>query len=124
MIHRYNTEHKIQGQSYDKNEIKTERYLNMRFQGTDNAIMIMGSEDKDKMYHFDASFRAQFQREHGFELAIVPGHKVSVTIGRPETIMKHQVFFENGWEEVSVFISDNLQHGHVIIGPALIIQPI
>jgi 5-oxoprolinase (ATP-hydrolysing) len=132
----------LTAQSYDKNEIKTERYLNMRFQGTDNAIMIMGSEDKDKMYPYDASFRTQFQREYGFELkgrdiiiddyrvrAIVPGRnpyesKVSATIGNPETFMKHQVFFENGWEEVSVFISDNLQPGHVIIGPALIIQPI
>lgn len=132
----------LTAQSYGTNEIKIERYLNMRFQGTDNAIMIMGSEDKDKMYPYDASFRTQFQREYGFELkgrdiiiddyrvrAIVPGRnpsasKDSATIGHPETSMKHQVFFENGWEEVSVFMSDNLQPGHVIIGPALIIQPI
>lgn len=132
----------LTAQNYDKNDIITERYLNMRFQGTDNAIMVMGLEGKDRMYPYDISFRTQFQREYGFELkgrdiiiddyrvrAIVPGRtpsksKDSVTIGNPETTMKHKVFFENGWKEVSVFLSDNLQPGHVIIGPALIIQPI
>lgn len=132
----------LTAQNYDEKDIVTERYLNMRFQGTDNAIMIMGSEGKDRMYPYDISFRTQFQREYGFELrgrdiiiddyrvrAIVPGRtpsksKDSETTGNPETTMKHPVFFENGWKEVSVFMSDNLQPGHVIIGPALIIQPI
>jgi 5-oxoprolinase (ATP-hydrolysing) len=132
----------LTAQRYDEHEIKIERYLNMRFQGTDNAIMVMGSEDKERMFPYDESFRAQFQREYGFELkgrdiiiddyrvrAMVPGRtpsatKYSISIGEPVSTMKHDVFFESGWEEVCVFMSDNLQPGHVIIGPALIIQPI
>mmetsp|Transcript_22596 Transcript_22596/g.32352 ORF Transcript_22596/g.32352 Transcript_22596/m.32352 type:complete len:1303 (-) Transcript_22596:929-4837(-) len=134
----------LTAQKYNKNEIHVERYLNMRFQGTDNTIMVqMGHTDNSETeFPYDDAFRTQFRREFGFELqgrdividdyrvrAVVPGRNPSASkdipsIGRPVSDMKRRVFFENGWEEVCIYMVDALQPGHVIQGPALIIQRI
>ena len=134
----------LAAQRYNKNEIHVERYLNMRFQGTDNTIMVqMGHTDNTETeFPYDDAFRTQFRREFGFELqgrdividdyrvrAVVPGRnplasKDIPSIGRPVSDMKRRVFFENGWEEVHIYMVDALQPGHVIQGPALIIQRI
>ena len=44
-------------QGYDEQDVVLERYLNMRYQGTDNAIMIQESKTMD----YDESFVAQYQ---------------------------------------------------------------
>eukprot|EP00978_Attheya_sp_CCMP212_P003417 scaffold7033_cov40-Attheya_sp.AAC.1 len=134
-------------QGYSKDE-------NMRYQGTDNSIMVMepGSHDVDILAGEDTSdntattygeaFSAHYQREFGFELegrdvviddyrvrAVVRGDtpmacKPVASLGSPPAIGTTQAFFETGWEEVSVFRMEKLQPGHEIPGPAIIVQSI
>lgn len=125
-------------QGYDKELVIVERYLNLRYQGTDNAVMIMEEPGKS----FDELFRAVYQREFGFVLegrdiliddyrvrSVVPGSTPTIpplppNKGAPPAIDTTKAYFENGWEEVPVFKSEDLEPGHMIQGPSIIVQPI
>lgn len=127
-------------QGYSKDTILVERFVNMRYEGTDNAIMIQESKDQS----FDDAFRACYMREFGFVLqgreiiiddyrvrAIVPG-PTPVTppnpnpqaLGVPPCKEMTRAFFESGWEDVPVYKAENLQPGHEIPGPSIVVQPI
>eukprot|EP00538_Stauroneis_constricta_P012873 CAMPEP_0119550994 /NCGR_PEP_ID=MMETSP1352-20130426/4403_1 /TAXON_ID=265584 /ORGANISM="Stauroneis constricta, Strain CCMP1120" /LENGTH=1270 /DNA_ID=CAMNT_0007596997 /DNA_START=435 /DNA_END=4247 /DNA_ORIENTATION=+ len=126
-------------QGYDTEGIVIERFVNMRYEGTDNAIMIPESPDMP----FDKAFEAQYQREFGFTLqgrdlliddyrvrAIVLGQELDnppqpPSLGVPEnTLGTTRAYFENGWEEVPVYKIEDLKPGHEIAGPCIIVQPI
>ena len=125
-------------QGYDKESIVVEKYINMRYDGTDNAIMIA----EDPNIAFDKAFEACYQREFGFTLqdrdlliddyrvrAIVPGAQLThpadpPSLGTPTAIGTTRAYFENGWQEVPVYKIEEVQPGHVIPGPSIIVQPI
>jgi 5-oxoprolinase (ATP-hydrolysing) len=50
-------------QGYEKSTIVVEKYINMRYEGTDNAIMIQN----DSEVPFEQAFEACYQREFGFD---------------------------------------------------------
>ena len=126
-------------QGYDESVIVVEEYLNMRYDGTDNAIMIQ----RDDGVTFDRAFEALYQREFGFKLqgrdiliddyrvrAVVPGKSlerpsVPQSLGVPQaTLGTSRAYFENGWQDVPVYKIEDLQPGHEIPGPSIIVQPI
>jgi len=128
----------LQKQGYEKGAIVVERYMNMRYEGTDNAIMIQESSEQS----FHEAFRACYMREFGFTLdgrdiliddyrvrAVVPG-ETPVTppnppsLGAPESKETARAYFESGWEEVPVYKAEDLQPGHEVAGPSIIVQPI
>ena len=129
----------LEKQGYDESVIVVEEYLNMRYQGTDNAIMILRSQDSS----FGDSFVALYEREFGFVLqnrdlliddyrvrAVVPGEKLStpptpLPLGVPTASLgTTNAFFETGWQEVPVYKIEDLKPGHNIPGPSIIVQPI
>jgi 5-oxoprolinase (ATP-hydrolysing) len=125
-------------QGYDASEIVTERFVNMRYEGTDNAIMIQETADAT----LDDSFRALYMREFGFVLqgrdiliddyrvrAVVPGATPPQwpspeNIGAPTPIDTTKAYFEHGWEDVPVYKAEDLLPGHAVKGPSIIVQPI
>lgn len=126
-------------QGYNKADITVEEYLNMRYHGTDNAIMILRCPDVS----FEESFVALYKREFGFVLkkrniliddyrvrAVVPGETLSTPptsapLGIPNASLGNTLaYFENGWQEVPVYKIEDLKPGHNIPGPSIIIQPI
>ena len=126
-------------QGYNKEDITVEEYLNMRYHGTDNAIMILRCPDVS----FEESFVALYKREFGFVLkkrniliddyrvrAVVPGETLSTPptsapLGIPNASLGNTLaYFENGWQEVPVYKIEDLKPGHNIPGPSIIIQPI
>jgi 5-oxoprolinase (ATP-hydrolysing) len=130
-------------QGYSKDTIVIEKYLNMRYDGTDNAIMIKeDSSIKDSPLPFAKTFIDQYHREFGFELegrdiliddfrvrAFVPGFTPNPppaveSLGAPTPMGKTRAFFENGWEEVPTYKFEELKPGHTILGPAIIVQSI
>ena len=129
----------LKKQGYDENSIVVEEYLNMRYEGTDNAIMILRNPD----ITFEESFIALYEREFGFVLqdreividdyrvrAVVPGETLStpptpVPIGTPTASLGlTKAYFETGWQEVPVYKIEDLKPGHNIPGPGIIVQPI
>lgn len=64
---RVRTELKEQG--FDGKRVKVERMLNMRFEGTDTALMILPEEkDGDGNEDFEAAFKRVYKNEFGFLL--------------------------------------------------------
>jgi 5-oxoprolinase (ATP-hydrolysing) len=129
----------LKKQGYDENSIVVEEYLNMRYEGTDNAIMILRNPDTT----FEESFVALYEREFGFVLqdrdiaiddyrvrAVVPGETLSTPptparIGIPTASLGlTKAYFETGWQEVPVYKIEHLKPGHNIPGPSIIVQPI
>lgn len=130
-------------QGYSKDEIIVEKYINLRYQGTDTSIMIREPSLPSECHlPYSDAFRAHYKREFGFELegrdividdyrvrGIVPGKspkdsKVVTSIGAPNALSKQRAYFESGWEEVDVYSIDDLKPGHEIVGPAIIVQSI
>mmetsp|Transcript_32147 Transcript_32147/g.78360 ORF Transcript_32147/g.78360 Transcript_32147/m.78360 type:complete len:1264 (-) Transcript_32147:792-4583(-) len=126
-------------QGYDESSIVVEEYINMRYEGTDNAIMIQRSKETT----FEEAFLALYRREFGFVLqgrdiliddyrvrAVVPGETLvqppePPKLGVPEaTLGTTKAYFENGWQEVSVYKIEDLKPGHNVPGPSIIVQPI
>jgi len=125
-------------QGYDGSLVVVERYINMRYEGTDNAIMIKETSGTT----FEEAFEALYMREFGFTLqgreiliddyrvrAIVPGETPEIpddppALGSPPSVGTHRAYFENGWQEVPVYKVEDLKPGHTVEGPSIIIQPI
>lgn len=59
----------LQKQGFDDNHIHIERMLNMRFDGTDTALMVLPhAEDGDGKEDFEAAFKRVYKSEFGFLL--------------------------------------------------------
>lgn len=125
--------------------IRYEVYLNLRYQGTENTLMVLEPEDGD----FLSAFYAEHKREFSFTF---PERKVLIedirvrgiggSLSLPaedphaelRTIVKKPVlagqessrspvtFASTGTVDTPVFKLDNLEPGHAIAGPAIIID--
>jgi 5-oxoprolinase (ATP-hydrolysing) len=130
-------------QGYSKDNIIIEKYLNLRYDGTDTAVMIKepSIEEASSLPYADA-FNAHYTREFGFILegrdiiiddyrvrAIVPGESPLPcapvkSLGEPVTSGTTRAYFENGWKDANVYNTKELKAGHEIRGPAIIVQSI
>jgi len=130
-------------QGYPAASIVVERFLNMRYHGTDNSIMI--KEDTSisaNKLPFATTFVDQYHREFGFELtgrdiliddfrvrAYVPGSTPAppeevASLGPPPDSGKTRLYCENGWNDVSTYNLEELEPGHIVNGPAILFQSI
>ena len=56
-------------QGFEGDRVHTERMLNMRFEGTDTALMVLPSKDDgDGKEDFEAAFKRVYKAEFGFLL--------------------------------------------------------
>lgn len=130
-------------QGYSEDSIVIEKYLNMRYQGTDNAIMIKErNASDDTKLPYAKTFVEQYHREFGFELegrdlliddfrvrafvsGATPAPPLSVPLlGEPTPAGSTRAYFENGWETVSTYNLEDVKPGHQINGPAILFQSI
>lgn len=130
---------KLRFQGFSDNNITTESYLNLRYEGTDTAIMVkrqIEGSDND----FSVEFEAQFQREYGFKLQnrkilicdvrvrgigvtnILKPQSLQLRTDHPKSEGKYKIYFIDGWHETPLFLLDNLGYGHVLTGPAIIMN--
>ena len=59
----------LKRQGFEGDHVTTERMLNMRFEGTDTALMVLPSErDGDGQEDFEAAFKRVYKAEFGFLL--------------------------------------------------------
>ena len=129
-------ETELAGQGFFPDKIESRRFLNLRYQGTDTAIMIAEPADGD----FAGAFRSTYLREFGFDLAnreiIVDDLRVR-SIGRtsglnripvagsseaPEPADSAQCYFDGGWSSTNIYELESLKAGQSIGGPAIIMH--
>ncbi|KAI0740152.1 5-oxoprolinase [Earliella scabrosa] len=141
----------LKRQGFEDARIHTERMLNMRFEGTDTALMVVPApDDGDGEEDFEAAFKRVYKAEFGFLLdtksIIVDDVKVRGigktfdTLGesvykevekletRPVDKAKadttYSVYFDGVGrvDDTPVFLLDSLKLGDTVEGPAMIID--
>jgi len=128
-------------QGYSEDSILIEKYLNMRYQGTDNAIMIK-EKNTDAKLPYAKTFVEQYQREFGFELEgrdiLIDDFRVRAfvlgatpqppptvpLIDQPTPSGSTQAYFDSSTRTVSTYNFEDLLPGHQIFGPAILFQSI
>lgn len=130
---------KFKEQGFGDDSIVTESYLNLRYEGTDTAIMVkrqIEGEGND----YAAEFVKLFQQEYGFKLLnrnilicdvrvrgigitnILKPQELQPTSGNPKPEKKYKIYFSNGWQETPLFKLEKLGYGHILQGPAIIMN--
>jgi len=143
----------LAAQGFASETVLVERFLNLRFAGTDCALMTTtggrsssssgGSSSSSGDY--GAAFEANYQREFGFKLTgrnvlvddvrvRATGHsqsgarpKVAVAVaGEQPTPTDHEaVYFEGlGRVQTPLYKAEKLKAGFVVLGPAIIMQDV
>jgi len=123
-------------QGFKTQPLVIQRYLNLRYDGTDTAIMVVEPEDKD----FRSCFKNIYLREFGFNLenrdiiiddirvrAIAQSEDIKkIPMNSSQTTLKPiaetDCYFEAGWFKTGIYQLENLAPGHQINGPAIIMQ--
>lgn len=87
----------MQARGFDRSRIKCERFLHMRYEKTDCALMISGGEEGTG---FEEAFLAQYLREFGFTIPgrplVIDDVRVRATAsGTPVVDRKVRVELEN-----------------------------
>ncbi|TYH25884.1 hypothetical protein ES288_A03G205700v1 [Gossypium darwinii] len=132
---------KLQEQGFREENIKAETYLNLRYEGTDTAIMVKRRIAEDGSgSDYAVEFEKLFQQEYGFKLQnrnilvcdvrvrgigvanILKPQTLEPASGSPKIEGHYKVFFGNGWHDTPLFKLENLGYGHVIPGPAIIMN--
>jgi len=126
----------LQNQGFSEEAIDAARFLNLRYQGTDTAIMICRPQDND----YAAAFRAVYRGEFGFDLSGRPILIDDIRIrarakaaglrrinlpkanGTAPVLDTVQCCFEDGRYKTLIYDLDELAAGHYIAGPALLIH--
>ncbi len=117
-------------------DIRSQHYLNLRYQGTDTALMIQKPISGD----FASAFNTAYQHEFGFDLSnrpvIVDNLRVR-SLGRSSTHRASSLstsdytskkratvscYFSGGWQQTDLYNLTDLPPGHILSGPAILIQ--
>ncbi|XP_031780579.1 5-oxoprolinase [Nasonia vitripennis] len=135
---------KLASQGFSEDRIETECFLHLRYEGTDCSLMCTPSLEKSlpgpRHGDFATSFVQRYQKEFGFTM---PDRKILVSdvrvrgVGKTEVLeeptlgasslppkpdKKTKVYFEGGYRETDVYQLASLSAGHVIDGPAIIMD--
>ena len=132
---------KLQMQGFREENITTETYLNLRYEGTDTAIMVKRQLNEDGVgCDYAIEFVKLFQQEYGFKLQnrnilicdvrvrgigvtnILKPRALEPASGTPKVEGYYKVYFVNGWHHTPLFKLENLGYGHVMPGPAIIMN--
>ncbi|XP_027713466.1 5-oxoprolinase isoform X2 [Vombatus ursinus] len=135
----------LQAQGFPRSQIHTERFLHLRYQGTDCAIMVSARQHPSTSHSpregdFEAAFTERYLQEFGF---IIPDRPILVDdvrvrgMGRSGLRPEYppqaqngparvdrvtQCYFEGGYQNTPVYQLGELGQGHRLPGPCLIID--
>nr|CAD7404141.1 unnamed protein product [Timema cristinae] len=137
----------LQSQGFTPGQIGTEAYLHLRYEGTDCALMCTATPDKEggsseSTTHgdFRGTFVERYQTEFGFVLGgrnivvddirvrgvgkSLAHSTVNITVAdsSPPVDRITKVYFEEGYQDTSVYLLENLRSGHTLPGPAIIMD--
>ena len=125
-------------QGVDEDNITVMRHLHLKYKGTDLALAIPFGETRAAAEAFAAAHRARFGFDVPDGVLIVEAASVEVvgagdapvgdasprvTASSPATMRtKRAVWFGSTADETPIYSRDDLQTGHIIDGPAIIIE--
>lgn len=125
----------LRERGFEKDAVTVQDFLNLRYQGTDTALMVPRPEDGD----WAGAFTAMYKRDFGFTLdrpLLVDDLRVRATarLAHPqglsleekaaatEALEQTRMYFSGGWTDAPVFRFDDLDADESVTGPALLIH--
>lgn len=131
----------LKKQGFNDTNIELENYLHLRYDGTDCALMCASEDNNNITYdNFLNTFLERYKSEFGFtiqgrEIVVddvrvrgVGKSYIDTEEARPTSSVQPvaqettQVYFEGGYQSTGVYLLKNLSPGHVIKGPAIIMD--
>ncbi|XP_044265519.1 5-oxoprolinase [Tribolium madens] len=132
----------LRKQGFSDENIELKPFLHMRYDGTDCALMCSPEPGKSgtKRGDFMSAFLERYQAEFGFVIHkrnvivddirvrgigksdLIEEVPIEVAKDDPKCEQTTQVYFETGFHETGVYLLKNLKSGHVIKGPAIIMD--
>jgi 5-oxoprolinase (ATP-hydrolysing) len=130
---------KLAEQGFGEESIRTDSYLNLRYEGTDTAIMVKQPEKESGCDYAD-EFVKLFQQEYGFKLLhrkilicdvrvqgvgatnILQPRELTPISTKPVQESSCKIYFSYGWQETPLYKLENLGYGHVLEGPVVIMN--
>ncbi|KAL5711476.1 5-oxoprolinase (ATP-hydrolyzing) [Ranunculus cassubicifolius] len=131
---------KLREQGFRDGSVKLESYLNLRYEGTDTAIMVKGQSSQMLDTDFAIEFVKMFEQEYGFKLQnrkilicdvrvrgigvtnILKPRELELISTTPKIEGQYKIYFDKGWHETPLFKLENLGYGHILLGPAIIMN--
>ncbi|CAM8878817.1 unnamed protein product [Rhodiola kirilowii] len=132
---------KLKEQGFSEENVTIETYLNLRYEGTDTAIMVKKQNDENGLpYDYAVEFVKLFQQEYGFKLQnrnilvcdvrvrgvgvtnILKPRTLELASWKPKVEGHYKVYFETGWQNTPLYKLEALGYGHIIRGPAIIMN--
>ncbi|EGG09922.1 uncharacterized protein MELLADRAFT_115675 [Melampsora larici-populina 98AG31] len=118
----------LSSQGFQDNRIVIERYLNLRYDGTDTALMIL--ESKDDGFEFIKAFEDSYRQEFGESLGKTYCEQLSEitfqsVVDRHDPDQYHSVYFDQPYgrqDRTPIYLLGRLSVGDLIKGPALLID--
>ncbi|GMM58285.1 5-oxoprolinase [Maudiozyma humilis] len=132
----------LEKQGFNKDAIAIEKYLNLRYEGTETALMI---HQKDERWNFVSDFTDNHKREFGFAFPdkniivddvrvrcigkseIMTQQSISDPLASlpavktiPQSDFTQEVYFKQGYAKTPVYTIDRMTAGTVITGPAIL----
>lgn len=130
---------KLLEQGFKEENITTETYLNLRYEGTDTSIMV--KRQGGSSFDYAGEFVKVFQREYGFKLQnrnvlicdvrvrgvgvtnILKPHVQQPALSTtPKVDGFYKIYFGNGWHETPLYKLEDMGPGHTMLGPAIIMN--
>jgi 5-oxoprolinase (ATP-hydrolysing) len=124
-------------QGFERRDMEATPFLNLRYEGTDTAMMIAAPADDD----YARQLSDIYLREFGFDLAgraikvddiRVRARGITANLRRlaiepagecpPQPLETVPCYFEQGWQDTLVYDLEQLKAGHTLSGPAIIIH--
>uniref|UniRef100_A0A7N5ZZY7 5-oxoprolinase, ATP-hydrolysing n=1 Tax=Anabas testudineus TaxID=64144 RepID=A0A7N5ZZY7_ANATE len=135
----------LRARGFASSQITTEVFLHMRYKGTDCALMVNAVDHVSKAQScragdFHSAFTKRYLKEFGFTIedrpimvddirirgcgksGIKSVYKTNEQRGQGKPVMVTKCYFEDGYLDTSVYLWEELQSGHSIQGPAIIID--
>ncbi|XP_072458758.1 5-oxoprolinase isoform X2 [Notamacropus eugenii] len=135
----------LQAQGFPRSQICTERFLHLRYQGTDCAIMVsarrhLPTSHSPREGDFGAAFTERYLQEFGFiipdrpilvddvrvrgvgQSGLRPEYPPQTQNGPPRVDRVTQCYFEGGYQNTPVYQLGELGQGHRLPGPCIIID--
>lgn len=130
---------KLVEQGFGEESIRTDSYLNLRYEGTDTAIMVKQPDTESRCDYAD-EFVKLFEQEYGFKLLhrkilicdvrvqgvgatnILQPRELTPLSTKPVQESSCKIYFSYGWQETPLYKLENLGYGHVLEGPVVIMN--
>lgn len=130
----------LKQQGFNTETIRLEKYLNLRYEGTETALMVLESGDTSYTNQFHELHKKEFGFKFEDKSIIVDDVRVRATgvsnvreeeyidsqlqrlvaKAAPEPLFRKPVMFGEGWVETPMYKLDDLEIGTKIQGPAII----